>query len=61
MKFTTDTETPPRKPPTEVPKPVTDRLTREPAEHPARIPQDSVPHPVTDRRPTVKRERVGVD
>ena len=53
----TDTESPPRKPLTEVLKPVTDRLTREPSEHPDRIPQESVSHPVT-RGP---RERVGAD
>ena len=53
----TDTESPPRKPPTEVLKPVTDRLTREPSEHPDRIPQESVSHPVTRSR----REKVGAD
>jgi hypothetical protein len=61
MKFS-DTESPPRKPPTEGLKPITDRLTREKAEHPDRIPPESLPHPVTERRrPEVRRERVGVE
>jgi hypothetical protein len=30
-------------------RPITDKLTREPAEHPDRIPQERVAHPVTAR------------
>lgn len=51
-----EVDTPPRKPPTEVLKPVTDRLTREPAEHPNPVPKEPAPHPVTR---TPSRERIG--
>jgi hypothetical protein len=53
----TDLEAPPRKPITEVLKPVTDRVTRERSEHTDRIPKESVSHPVTGQRPP-RRERI---
>ena len=64
---TVDVVTPPRKPITDRLKPVTDRVTREPAEHPDRIPGpnripgDPAPHPVTGGRPVRRRERIGAD
>jgi hypothetical protein len=42
-----DLETPPLKRITPPLKPVTDRVTRERAEHPDRTPRDATPHPVT--------------
>jgi hypothetical protein len=42
-----DLETPPLKQITPPLKPVTDRVTRERAEHPDRTPRDAAPHPVT--------------
>jgi hypothetical protein len=53
-----EVDTPPRKPPAEVLKPVTDRLTREPAEHPTPVPKEPAPHPVTRARAS-RREPVG--
>lgn len=52
-------DTPPRKPITDGSlKPISDRVTREPAEHPDRVPQETVPHPVTRGR-RERRESVG--
>lgn len=53
----TDLDTPPRKPITEVLKPVTDRVTRERSEHPDRLPKESVSHPVTRAR-APRRDRI---
>lgn len=58
---TADVDAPPRKPITDRLKPVTDRVTREPAEHPDRIPEESAPHPVTGGRTVRRRERIGAD
>ena len=50
----------PKKSITEVVKPVTDRVTREPSEHPDRLPPESKTHPVTRGR-AGHRERVGAE
>ena len=55
-----DLDIEPKKPITEVLKPGTDRVTREPSEHPDRIPAESKIHPVTRGR-TARRERIGAD
>ena len=49
------------KPITDILKPATDRLTREPAEHPDPAPTESTKHPVTRLRVVRRRETVGAD
>jgi hypothetical protein len=54
-----DLDAPPRKPITQVLKPVTDRVTREQPEHPDRVPPESKAHPVTrGREAAPRRERI---
>jgi hypothetical protein len=53
-----DLDIPPYKPLTDVLKPATDRVSREPSEHPERIPRETRSHPVT-RGGTGRRERIG--
>ena len=53
-------ETETRLPETDGLRPLTDRVTREPAEHPDRIPPQYAAHPVTrSRRTAPARERIG--